>query len=239
MNVRNKAKYLMSAVLAGAIVSLAGCSELEYTEEQKDMIADYAAAVVLKHDVNYKDNYIETSEPATETESMTFGEDTTASQGDADTPNGGTSSETVATAEQLTQALGINGLSAEYIDYYVTDVYPFENQDSALFVMKAVEKSKLLVVKFKISNPSGQDIAINMMAGERRYRGVVNETVKVNAQLSLLLDALNTFDGTIPAGTSQELVLVYQIQTETKEEIKSLVIDIADESGNSTKIKLK
>ncbi len=236
MNVRNKAKYLMSAVLAGAIVSLAGCSELEYTEEQKDMIADYAAAVVLKHDVNYKDNYIETSEPAAETESMTFGEDTTTSQGDMNTPDGSSS---VETAEQLTKALGINGLSAEYIDYYVTDVYPFENQDSALFVMKAVENSKLLVVKFKISNPSAQDIAINMMAGERRYRGVINENVKANAQLSLLLDALNTFDGTIPAGTSQEFVLVYQIQTETKEEIKSLVIDIADESGNSTKIKLK
>ncbi len=108
-----------------------------------------------------------------------------------------------------------------------------------MFVMKAVENSKLLVVKFKISNPSAQDIAINMMAGERRYRGVINENVKANAQLSLLLDALNTFDGTIPAGTSQEFVLVYQIQTETKEEIKSLVIDIADESGNSTKIKLK
>ena len=239
MNVRNKAKYLMSAVLAGAIVSLAGCSELEYTEEQKDMIADYAAAVVLKHDVNYKNNYIETSEPVTETESMTFGEDTTTSQGDMNTPSGGSSVETVATAEQLTQALSINGLSAEYSDYYVTDVYPFENQDSALFVMKAVENSKLLVVKFKISNPSGQDIAVNMMAGGRRYRGVVNDTVKVNAQLSLLLDALNTFDGTIPAGTSQEFVLVYQIQTETKEEIKSLVIDIADENGNSTKIKLK
>ncbi len=238
MNVRNKAKYLMSAVLAGAIVSLAGCSELEYTEEQKDMIADYAAAVVLKHDVNYKDNYIETSEPAAETESMTFGEDTTTSQGDMNTPDGSSSVETVATAEQLTKALGINGLSAEYIDYYVTDVYPFENQDSALFVMKAVENSKLLVVKFKISNPSAH-IAINMMAGERRYRGVINENVKANAQLSLLLDALNTFDGTIPAGTSQEFVLVYQIQTETKEEIKSLVIDIADESGNSTKIKLK
>ncbi len=203
------------------------------------MIADYAAAVVLKHDVNYKDNYIETSEPAAETESMTFGEDTTTSQGDMNTPDGSSSVETVATAEQLTKALGINGLSAEYIDYYVTDVYPFENQDSALFVMKAVENSKLLVVKFKISNPSAQDIAINMMAGERRYRGVINENVKANAQLSLLLDALNTFDGTIPAGTSQEFVLVYQIQTETKEEIKSLVIDIADESGNSTKIKLK
>lgn len=237
MSVRNKAKYLISVVLAGVIVSLAGCSEMEYTEEQKDMIADYAAAVVLKHDVNYKGNYIETTEQA-ETESMTFGEDTTTAPAGMEGPNGG-SSETIATAEQLTQALGINGLSAEYLDYYVTDVYPFENQDSALFVMKAVENSKLLVVKFKLSNPTAQDIAVNMMAGERRYRGVVNETVKVNAQLSLLLDALNTFDGTIPAGTSQEFVLVYQIQMETKEEIKSLVIDIADENGNSTKIKLK
>lgn len=238
MNVKNKAKYIISAILAGMVISLAGCSELEYTEEQQDMIADYAAAVVLKHDVNYKENYLAATEEYAETESATFGEETTAS-GDITNPNEENPVNTVATAEQLTQALGINGLSAEYQDYYVTDAYPFENQESALFVMKAVEQSKLLVVKFKLSNPTGQDIAVNMMAEGRRYKGVINDTTKVNAQLSLLLDALNTFEGTISAGTSQEFVLVYQVQIETKEEIKSLIIEIADENGNSTRVKLK
>ncbi len=237
MNVKNKAKYIISVILAGMVISMAGCSELEYTEEQQDMIADYAAAVVLKHDINYKENYLAVTEEYAETESATFGEETTmpvdANQNEENPVN------TIATAEQLTQALGINGLSAEYLDYYVTDVYPFENQESALFVMKAVEQSKLLVVKFKLSNPTGQDIAVNMMAGGKRYKGVINDTTKVNAQLSLLLDALNTFEGTISAGTSQEFVLVYQVQMETKEEIKSLIIEIADENGNSTRVKLK
>lgn len=237
MNVKNKAKYIISVILAGMVISMAGCSELEYTEEQQDMIADYAAAVVLKHDINYKENYLAVTEEYAETESATFGEETTmpvdANQNEENPVN------TIATAEQLTQALGINGLSAEYLDYYVTDVYPFENQESALFVMKAVEQSKLLVVKFKLSNPTGQDITVNMMAGGKRYKGVINDTTKVNAQLSLLLDALNTFEGTISAGTSQEFVLVYQVQMETKEEIKSLIIEIADENGNSTRVKLK
>lgn len=238
MNVKNKAKYVISAMLAGILISMTGCSEMKYTEEQQDMIADYAAAVVLKHDVNYKHNYLETTEQVIETEPVTFGEDTTIAPGDSEnpSPNGGNSEIAIATAEQLSQALGINGLSAEYIDYYVTSAYP---QESELFVLKAVENSKLLIVKFKLSNPTSQDIAINMMAGGKRYKGIINDKVKVNAQLSLLLDALNTFDKTIAAGNSEELVLAYQVQMETKEDIKSLVIDITDENGNSTKVRLK
>lgn len=240
MNVKNKMKYSILTVLITILVSMVGCSELKYTEDEQDMIANYAADLVLKHDVNYKDDFIETTKETTVKVADPFTEEnTTTINNDLSDDPKVDKPLSIATPEQLTQVFNMNGLLVNYLDYYVTGMYPFDNSESALFVMKAVEDLKLLVIKFEISNPTGGDIAVNMMAGDRKYKGIVNDKIKVNAQLSLLLDALNTFDGTVAAGTSQEFVLVYQVKIESKEDIQSLALDIAGESGETTTVKLK
>ena len=82
-------------------------------------------------------------------------------------------------------------------------------------------------------------IAINMMDPDRRYVAVLNDGTQVNVQLSLLLDALNTFEGTLKPGESKELVLVYQVKLNSKDDIKHLDIIFADDEGTETKIRLK
>lgn len=249
MNVKRMKRFgkcILPAMIAGVLFT--GCvSTLEYTEEQQDMIADYAANVVLRHDERYKNNYLETMpETIPTTEAPTFGEDTTyptqsgASGQENETKpyQDGTMSDVLG-LESLTEAMSIGGLQAEYLDYYVSDCYPFDDPN-ALFVMNAVPDSKLLILKFRLSNPTSGDIAINMMGQNRRFRGIINEVTKTNAQLSLLLDALNTYESTLSAGASEDLVLVFQVSSiESKESVKSLVVEFTDEAGNAKKIKFK
>lgn len=229
-------------VLIGSVFALTGCSSISYTPEQEDAIANYAADIVLKHDSKYGEDRIGEYETTTKPPESVPQQETQPNQGDggnAGEGNGNTQVDTIATTGDITNAMKINGLSAEYVDYDVTDQYPSGDIANNTFVMKALENSKLLVVKFKLTNQTGQDVSINMMSDNRKYKGTVNDSKKYNSQLTLLMDALNTYEGTIANGSSQELVLVFQTQLDSKDDVNSLAISITDASGSEAVLKLK
>lgn len=231
-------------------VSLCSCAgSISYTEEQEDIIANYAAEVVLKHDVNFKYNYIDSvsnEKAAEETTTYIEVENPTIEQStDGNGSTGSTGSSGDITGYELSDSAAISeafelpsGITAEFTDYEVTDVYPKDKSD-AVFVMKAVSDSNLLVLKFKITNTTSTDIDVNFMANERKYRGIVDNAKKYNAQLTLLSDALNTYEGKISANSSMELVLIYQTQIDTKEDVNSLSVSVSDNTGNEKTIYLK
>lgn len=249
------------SVLAVLLCST-GCASqyaLDYTEEEQDVIADYIAAAVMKHDKKMKMKYRYGSPTEEkETEQQTTEEETTKEQmtssvqqestKPADTASKGelqeetTSAQAkpeVSTAQKLTEALDLGGLKAEYLDYQLTPSYPESNSQHTEFVMQAVENTKLLVVKFRLSNPTAEPIALNMLERNRRFKAVINENYKVTVQLSLLLDALNTYEGTFQPGESRDLVLVYQVRYDKKEDIQSLDVVLAGSDGKETTVRLK
>lgn len=230
-------KRVIPTILVVGVFLLTGCTSINYTTEQEDAIANYAADIVLKHDVNHSAERMGEYETTTAAE-VTTEQITTDANSDIDSNNNG-STDAISSAGDITNALQVNGLNAEYIDYDVTDQYPEKQAENNVFVMKAVENSKLLVVKFKLTNETGQDISINMMSDNRKYKGTVNNAKKYNAQLTLLTDALNTYEGTITNGTSQELVLVFQTQLDSKDDVKNLSVSITDANGKESELNLK
>lgn len=248
---RTKIKYICIAVISiMCIVSLTACYSLDYTEEEEDVIANYAANLLLRHDENYKYKFVseEVTTKATTEESNPI-EEETESITDDDNASGGvdlpgnvnvSGDRVISDTEHITEAMNVPaGITVEYLDYDVVDRYPSDNSEDGLFVMKSVDNHKLLVVKFRITNTTGQDIAVNMMSPDAKYKGIVNDTKKYNAQLTLLLDALNTYEGTINAGSSQDMVLIYQTQIEAKDEINSLSVAVSNSSDSETVINLK
>ena len=242
---KKKTAIILSVVTTALL--LTACDSLEYTEEQEDLIANYAANVVLKHDKEYKYNYVTdlAEEETSRFESETQGEETeTTVVTDDGNGNGTGSSETVIgsgeNAETIAQAFGLpDGILVEYADYSVVGTYPSGDSANNVFVMKAVDNSNLLVVKFRLTNQTSQDVAVNLMQNGKKYKGIVNETKKYNAQLTLLLDALNTYEGTITAGSAQELVLVFQTQLESYDDVRNLSVSVVDDSGTEKVINLK
>ena len=120
----------------------------------------------------------------------------------------------------------------------ITDIYPTGDSDD-IFVMKAVADSNLLVLKFRITNTNATDVNVNFMANEKKYKGIVDNSKKYNAQLTLLTDALNTYEGKIGANSSLELVLIYQSQIEAKEDIRSISVSVSNNLGEENTIYLK
>lgn len=235
--VYKKIFLILSAMLS--VTFLTACESLDYTEEQEDIIANYAANIVLKHDVKYKYNYItDIEETETTTNNQMSGEyETTAGNGNQSGQESGNTGQIV---ESIAQAFEIPaGIQADFVDYSVVSSYPSGNSENNVFVMKAVENSNLLVVKFRLTNQTAQDIPVNLMANGKKYKGILNESKKYNAQLTLLLDALNTYEGVIAAGEGKELVLVFQTQLDSKEDVKTLSVSVSDDNGQEKTIKLK
>lgn len=236
-NRRIRAAALLLVV--STLLCACGSDSLGYTEEQEDVIANYAAQVVLKHDKKYMYSYlpdikddmketqstVDSSEQIIEPETEQYTTDSSESN-HTEQQGGYSDTETVA----LNQVFGVEGLDIQYAGYDVVSTYPTDDSEE-VFVIKAVSDSSLLVVKFAVINNTSQDITVNFMENGKRYKGIVNEMKKYNAQLTLLLDALNTYEGTIPAGTGTQLVLIFQTQLGSTADLSKLSVAVSDDSG--------
>ena len=99
--------------------------------------------------------------------------------------------------------------------------------------MVALNKNKLIVLKFVVTNNSGSQAALDMMGKNLSYRCLINEKTGVNVQVTALLNGLNTYNGTFEAGESKEMVLVFQVNEEVSANINNISLYVAKDSKTS------
>lgn len=217
---KRKAKNYVCCVLAVLMtVSGTGCakSELtELTEEEKDLYIEYSANIILKHDKNNIDRmpYVE---PVTEAPA-----ETVTQAGETSIPG---ISDEGSTVTGMNELFALQGLDIQPAGYEVLDSYPSGGSEIGMS-MVAVKGYKLLVVKFHVGNTAGADMPLNMLETKAEYKGIINDSVRMNAQVTALLNAFNTYNGTIPAGGSEELVLVFQINENDADDISSVKLNV-------------
>ncbi len=220
-------KYLCLGLAVITAFCLAGCKNsnlLDLSEDDRDLYAEYAANLLLKHDKNYIDRmrYVEPVEETT-TE-QTSREPVTEKPVNPGNPEGSTGTQ-VSDTKSMNEIFGISGLDIQPNGYEVTNAYPSNGSELGMS-MQAIKGYKLLIYKFNVVNTAGQDVTLNMMEPAASYRGIINDSVKVNVQVTALLNAFNTYNGIIPAGSTQELVLISQINENDAKNISSVKLNI-------------
>lgn len=234
-------KKLMFIFISLMLAMMTGCVEkIELTEEQEAKFIGYAVYSVLEHDNNYMVGLnhvdLEAEKPSeTPTEPV---EDPTNSNGEnGNSSTGGENGNTATKYVTMESALGTDGLSIDYTGLQVCSSYP-ETDGEPVFVIKAYEGKKLVVLKFNVTNKSGADYAIDFVTKDLSFRGVFNKSVKTNAHVTLLPEALNTFKGTIPAGMTVEMILVFEMNETYAANITDITLDVkSDSEVNTVKIK--
>lgn len=212
---RNYRKKIVSGILAMTLLgTLTGCQklQLDYTEEDYDLYAQYAANLLLKYDKNYIDRMpeVEVETKKTQTQAPTA-------------VSGAEENQTVVT--DVNQAFEYTGLSIRQNGFEVLDSYP-STSDSLAMSMIAIKGQKLLVMKFQVTNTTQTDQTVDFAKSGAVYRGVINGTIRMNVQHTALLDALNTYQGTIPAGQTIDLVLVFQVDESDATNISTLALNL-------------
>ena len=230
-------KRVLVGLLIGAVCfSFAGCgSEIpEMTEEQQELVVEYAAGELLKFDKNHSVKLVELEEPEEEPEedkaqAAPETEPAKEQQDEEDTSKEqeGISPEDVEVLDQgqesvsIEEFLGLGGAEISYTGFEVADSYPSDMGEEVYFYMDATENSKLLVLKFDLKNTSDAEQAFDLASGGVRYKIAVDGAVQ-NALTTMLMNDMTYYQGTLASGESTELVVVGEVPASQADQIATL-----------------
>lgn len=244
-------------LIALSAMLLTGCVDAmpELTAEQSDIIAEYAAGLILKYSPKYQYRIVseeelaaaiadrqEVSEP--ESESTTESEQTQLpAENTPETSSEGTSTEQenqspqVSSAEDIDFAaeLGIDDLIIRYQSFEVCSSYP---QNSTGFSVDAAKDKKLLVLHFDLEGLPEEDVDCNFFDCDIKLRVNINDSMSVSVLPAMLPNNLTTYIDVVGAGETVDVVAVAEINDMTEMDIQSIVLQ-ASANGNNCTAKLK
>ncbi len=229
--------------------------DIEYKEK---LVAEYAAGLLLKYDKGNHNGltyYTPTPEPTEEpvpetadpakaddggsegkTPSISVSSDNEVANAD-DAVQIGTIPEeenAVTSSASIAEYLGAGNVDIRYTSYEICDQYPEEQSDGLFFSMSASDGKKLLILHFDLVNDTGEDAECSILSSDVKIRILINDTERINQQMTILLNDLKSFEGTVAAGGSTDTVLVFEIPEETASAINSLKLIIVDADGEHT-----
>ncbi|MCR5602571.1 MAG: hypothetical protein K6G27_02580 [Lachnospiraceae bacterium] len=236
-------------VMASAIT---GCGLIETTdlnEEDEELVAEYAAGVLMRYSADKKGglgdlrptptpipwvdpaDVVPTEAPEEEKEEKEEEvpmEEVEEREGFSDTSSG-----SAFDGHNLASAIGIDGFDITYEGFETADIYPDGAGDDLSFSMQATPGRKLLVVHLKVANEEGEDKQCDVLSCNVKFRILINETDRVNEQMTILLNDLKSYNEIIPANGSVDTVLVFETGESLTENIKNLSLITVTSNGES------
>ena len=229
-------KWLSLLMLSTCLFFLAGCNDVkDLTDEETKLIAEYAAGLLLKYDVDYVDRIAEGDKAAQEmtaevsTEQEDTQEVTTEEQNQnvRDTEEGASTEErTVGSEGDIAKIAGIAGVSISLKDYQIVDRYPEAEEGDAVVGVEAADGCQLLVIRFQVQNITEDVVDVSLMDKQLDYHIVCNGTNAANPMLTILMNDLGTLETSVQPGEKQEAVLLFQISDSMKEQLESMELYI-------------
>lgn len=247
---KTKTAILCSAVLALTVMGC-GAEIPDLTDEETEIISEYAAGVLMKYD---KDNGSRLVDLAAVEESADMSEGGTeetqpqteeVTDSEADTENAGDETAQVNDAmvvdntddaakmpETLEGYYGIENFTFSYEGCELVSSYPEGTAEGEVyFAMNPTEGMRLLVMKFSARNQSGDEQTLNMRDYGVKLKVSVNGASDVYMLTTMLLNDIQNFEGQIASGEAAELVGVVEVPENT--DVDSLTLIMKSGAGNS------
>ena len=226
-----KIKFLLCGLGIACIVT--GCGRtVELTEEENEIITEYAVGLLLKYDKYYNNHLVELTEETDTAETQPEEEEPLPEQNTdteepevADTPVVAVAAEEPQ-ASSIEEFYGIEGIGFQYSGYELQNEYPQVTEDSTelAFAMEATSGMKLLVLKFQVVSLNGVDTELNMMNYGTKVRVSVNGESPKSALSTMLLNDLQTYKGIIGPAGPVELAAVVEVPDGTNVESLSIIL---------------
>lgn len=235
-----KKRGISCGVAALCMVLLTGCGAAlpPMTEAQQDAIAEYAAALVMRHTRDYSSRLVDLSlyeekEPEETEEPETGGMDETADTPVIDNTGNNDNSGDAMAYQSIDSLLVPEGVLINYTGSALLDSYPDSSSDEApYFALDAATGKKLLVMTFSLQNTTGEEKNLDVNAIAPRCVVRINDTERTHVISTMLLDDLSTFEGSLAAGEEIPLVLLAEVD-DTLETIEKLELTVSTEAGSA------
>lgn len=226
----------------GIACAMTGCgATVELTEEENELITEYAVSLLLKYDKNYNDRLVDLTlyeeEKDSEKEEEEMPEEPVADEEEQNEP-ASDDTEVIDVSEEMQASTieefyGIDGFTFQYTGYDLKKEYPemTENETGAFFAMEATQGTQLLILKFQATNQSGVESELNMLNYGTKMRIAVNGETPASALSTMLLNDIQTYRGTIGAYESTELIAVIEVPEGTS--VGNISMTLRSDSDNA------
>ena len=233
-----------SMVYVAVMLMMTGCGNQipELSKEEMEQVGEYAALTLLKYDTNHRSRLVDEAlveeyekelEEKAKQEAMTPTPKPTPVGMDpvADTPVIEKTQEPVlASPISIEECLGLpTGLQIAYQGYTIETSYPKDDSAKEYFVLDAAE-----VLDFTVENQGTNDEKVNLFSTDSFFVITINDGESYNAQTTMLLNDLSTYVGTLEQGTSQDMVLMFEVEQEVADNISKLTLQYKKESTIDT-----
>ncbi len=254
--------YILAA--AASAFALSGCSlvpSLNLTDEQNNLIAEYAAGKLIEYvkghpgglmtledvdraDVNpgmKKEEEVQPEPPVMPEENTEVlpppegaPEDAPAEMTEpSDDEEALVDAPADVSAEPTMTIAEALGIEGAVIsyDHYETASSYPDNGIDLAFSMKAAEGKQLLITHFELSNPTDQDIEAHTASADFKVRLLLNGTDKIRGDITFLDNDLMNYRGLLTPGSSVDTVLVFEIPE--GQEVSSMALMIVGNDGET------
>lgn len=234
-----------------AAFACCGCAidvgDFNLTENEEEQIVSYSTDILLKHDVNYQNNIVDTSrarelkarvEAIKELNKKAAEEEANAPE---DSEGKGSDSEGKAKEslsepvgeQDIAKALVQDGLTISYSGYEVTDRYSKDGSDDDFFALSASEGKQLIVFHFDIANVSEEDKQCDLFSHYPIYKVIVNGNEKKAALTTFLMNDMSNIDETVAAGESMDGVVLLETEVGYENSISNVALEVNSNDGTS------
>jgi hypothetical protein len=225
-----KNRFRVLAVMSAVTLLLGGCGTPLYdlTEDEENLVVTYSAYALAKHNIYQKDGMTSAVLPEEEeTQEVSSQEETTEAPQESSETNSSTTADATGSNQNeetvsLAAAVGQEStLTVSYKGYKVQDSY---TEGNYLAVDPDVGK-RLVVMKFKIKNPTDQDIELDTVSLDNTFYASFDGGTDVKELVSFGAQSLSSYLGVIKAGKSETAVLLFQVP-ESQTEISSVRLKV-------------
>lgn len=217
-----KACTFLCGIAAAVLMTGCGSTMPDLTQEEMNLISEYAVGVLLKYDKYHSSRLVDTTayetadNTAQEEEPEEISQDEPdkeeTSVNDTEVVDVSQDEEIIAVPATIEEYYGIQDFTFQYTGYELDQNYPPDTEGGNLFfAMDATEGTQLLVLKFMATNTSSVDQTLNMLERGARFRVSVNGESSRGALATMLLNDMQTYDEVVPAGSGVELVSIVEV----------------------------
>lgn len=130
----------------------------------------------------------------------------------------------------LNQALKLGGVDAIYKGYQVDESY----KETESYMVTANSGNELLILNIDLKNGGNKKVSCDMLSKMATFRITVNGSNSKEADTTILLNDLGTYQGSIDAGATKKTVLLFQFPKGTVKNAESLVLDVTIDGDRAT-----
>lgn len=239
-----KKGFRLLAVLSATVFMVSGCgtSLYEMTDDEENLVVQYAAYAVGKHNIHQKDGMTNAAamgqdSQVKEEQSTQKEQDTQSNQNPADLEQTGdsTGADSSNYAQiSLEKALGYDSvLNITYKGCKVQDNY----QEGNYFSVNAASGNKLLVMKFMISNPGNKTVKYDTTSLGNSFYGIFDGKTKIAEKMTFSNKELSSSTNKIKAGKKISAIMIFEL---TKDQAAAVTSEklLVDVDGTTYQVKM-